>query len=371
MAGVPKQTVFYSWQSDLSADRSLLKTAIEKAIRRINKDDASRHVELDEATRDTPGSPNIAETIFKKISVAGIVVADLTAIVTEPRYQPNANVVFETGYATAKLGESRVIMVVNEAHSSIKSMPFDLGYRRALGYTWQEGDDKAEARERLAADLTVAIRVALPPAVPPIGPPPQELPAPKFLGARFDWTFPRVQLSAAEATWLRILAIAFDAGTLEPNRVLFRQYREQLGTGFDPAAVNRAMVTDDRMFTPLGLWHVDPDTPWLTRVDIVFRYIKQLLEHNPRLTELSVDTLATKLRMSPVEVSKALHLLRATHGWALAGWSSSSDPEDAYPSTMMGIRLDKDFVLNFYERFNTLGDVIKGTLLAPTPPRKF
>jgi hypothetical protein len=70
--------IFYSWQSDLpnSTNRSFIEKALERAAKSIQRDD-SIEVEpvIDRDTRNIPGSPDIAVTIFKKIDKSDIFVA--------------------------------------------------------------------------------------------------------------------------------------------------------------------------------------------------------------------------------------------------------------------------------------------------------
>jgi hypothetical protein len=76
-------TIFYAWQSDRieKAHRYLIRGAIEEAVKRIGKsaevEDSPR---LDHDTKDVPGTPEIAGTIFRKIQESGAFIADLTFI---------------------------------------------------------------------------------------------------------------------------------------------------------------------------------------------------------------------------------------------------------------------------------------------------
>jgi nucleoside 2-deoxyribosyltransferase len=365
-------TIFYSWQSNLRRNRNFLNTALEKALKTLNKDDPSRHLELDEGARNTPGAQNIAETILRKIDRAAVFVADVTLVASTPDYIPNPNVMLETGYALARLGPHRVITVVNEAYGDVEQLPFDLSYRHALTYTWSEEEDPAEVRTEVVGKLVGAIREALPVAVPPVGPSEQQLPEPVFRGTQVDWMFPPIQLAAADQAWVEILAEAFEAGRREPDHVFVRDHRRRLGVGFNPALVDRRVVTNEgRDITPLGLWHVNPETPWLMRADVVFRYVKQLLAHDHRLTILSVATIAKKLGLTPRDVSHSLHLLKATHGWACSGMAHAPNSEGTHPQLSSSFQVTNERVFRFYERFATLAQTINGTLLAPNPPREF
>jgi hypothetical protein len=71
--------VFYSWQSDTPAKvgRTFIREALEAAIAGLELEDAERP-EIDRDTKGVLGSPVIADTIFRKIREARVVVADVT-----------------------------------------------------------------------------------------------------------------------------------------------------------------------------------------------------------------------------------------------------------------------------------------------------
>jgi hypothetical protein len=86
--------------------------------------------EVDEATRNVAGSPSIFETILGKIERSALFVGDLT-IVTGGLVRPscNANVLLEYGFALAKLGEKRLIPILNRNYGSPEELPFDLRHK--------------------------------------------------------------------------------------------------------------------------------------------------------------------------------------------------------------------------------------------------
>lgn len=161
-----KQIVFYSWQSDLpnSCNRGFIQDALENAAEAITADN-SVEVEpvVDRDTQGVPGAPDIASTIFAKITAADVFVADVSITGRdEKRATPNPNVLIELGYAFKALGHERVILIFNRAFGKIDELPFDLRMRRVLAYDLPEKiEQKSAERKRLEKQLDAAIRAAL------------------------------------------------------------------------------------------------------------------------------------------------------------------------------------------------------------------
>jgi hypothetical protein len=161
------ETVFYSWQSDLpnATNRGLIGRALEDAARAIRKDQ-SLAVEpvVDRDTLGTPGTPDIAATIFSKIDSAAAFVADVSLINadTDGRPCPNPNVLIELGYAKKALGQARVVMIMNTAFGGPEMLPFDLRMRRVVTYhAEKDAEERAAPRASLRTTLEAALRAIL------------------------------------------------------------------------------------------------------------------------------------------------------------------------------------------------------------------
>ena len=156
--------IFYSWQATLpgNANRNLIRVSLSRAIEELNEEFAVEdrdEATLDSDTANTPGSPDIIRTILSKIDSATIFVADVT-LVNET--QPNANVMFELGYAIKSLGESNIILLFNEHFGNTRDLPFDLGLKRAMLYRCDpDSKDKAAVKKELASKLKGAIDTIL------------------------------------------------------------------------------------------------------------------------------------------------------------------------------------------------------------------
>lgn len=163
----PINSVFYSWQSDLPKECNLnaIRQSLRSAANNIENDIEESRIELDEATRNTTGSPNIPQTIFDKISKSDVFICDLTTInwnapKTE-RKVPNPNVLIELGYAIAMLGWERIILLFNENFGSFPNdLPFDVDRHRATKFKIANKND-TEGKTYLTSALKVAIKAII------------------------------------------------------------------------------------------------------------------------------------------------------------------------------------------------------------------
>lgn len=125
-----KFKIFLSWQSDTKGNKKIIMDAILAECQK-QKETNGYDVEVDEATRNLPGSPKIEDAIFEKISQADVFVCDITPIATcEQKQIPNGNVTFELGFAMHALGDKRVILLAKKGNWDEKDLPFDINHRR-------------------------------------------------------------------------------------------------------------------------------------------------------------------------------------------------------------------------------------------------
>lgn len=125
-----KFTIFFSWQSDLKGNKKIIKDSLLAECQK-QKEKNGYQLEIDEATRNLPGSPKIEDAILEKIASADIFVCDITPIASCGRkLMPNSNVIFELGFALHALGEKRVILLAKYGDWDVNYMPFDFNHRR-------------------------------------------------------------------------------------------------------------------------------------------------------------------------------------------------------------------------------------------------
>lgn len=155
--------VFYSWQSDLAnaINRGFIGDALEKACKAVAANpEIEEAPRVDQDTKDLAGSPLIPQAIMDKIDSCQAFVADVSLCFSGPQGKlgPNPNVVYELGYAVARLGWDRIVLVVNEEFGKVEQLPFDLEKRRAVPYAAKEGEtDRSEAKKALVGRLVACI----------------------------------------------------------------------------------------------------------------------------------------------------------------------------------------------------------------------
>ena len=161
-------TIFWSWQDDLpaSSNREFIRECLAIAVKQVGDaldvDDSDR-VDLDHDTKGAQGMVDISQTILKKIRASAVMVADVTPIGKTNRGKPlpNPNVMVELGYAMNAIGFERIIPVLNNAHGSTDTLPFDIRNRRILTYALSTDATKNERkakREALIRELVAAIK---------------------------------------------------------------------------------------------------------------------------------------------------------------------------------------------------------------------
>lgn len=166
-------TIFYAWQSNRpqNTNRYLVRDAAKEAVKRIGRDaDVEDSPRLDHDTKDVPGTPEIAGTIFRKIQESGAFIADLTFIGatdlhdSDKKLLPNPNVLLEPGYAARSIGWDRIICVMNTAYGPVEEQIFDIKQRRWPICYRLEGakpEDIQKAREYLSDQLQNGIRMVM------------------------------------------------------------------------------------------------------------------------------------------------------------------------------------------------------------------
>jgi hypothetical protein len=168
-------TIFYSWQSWLpvATNKDLIREALDSAVAVVNENE-DIHFDIDSDLVGVAGAPSFATAILQKIANADIFIADVSAVGSEyssekttNRPIPNANVMFEYGYASAKLSAERIILVHNNSYARVEELPSDIRQNKVLTYTCSSNDEntvalaKKELSEQFVKELTIIAKKLL------------------------------------------------------------------------------------------------------------------------------------------------------------------------------------------------------------------
>lgn len=147
MAEKEKYIVFFSWQSNRTKAKKAIFSALHNAEDALKADGIELVIDSD--TWDRIGKKNIENEVLRKINNCDIFVADFTPVCTIPadekrnrieHLQPNANVLFEYGYALARKGENKMILLANlEANEHIEHLPFDINHDTITAFSIKAG----------------------------------------------------------------------------------------------------------------------------------------------------------------------------------------------------------------------------------------
>lgn len=132
--------LFYSWQSDLSNTKSFISKCLNLAAKEIY---GEHSIIISSDARNSSGSVNLTDTLFKKINQSTIFVADLTIINSnlDGRKCCNPNVLIELGYALNNLGNKNILILFDTKYGKVEDLPFDIRQNRIIKFN-SEGKTK-------------------------------------------------------------------------------------------------------------------------------------------------------------------------------------------------------------------------------------
>lgn len=213
-------------------------------------------------------------------------------------------------------------MVFNEPTGNVRALPFDLGLKRQILYAAHENSDNMPAQKKLVDDLInkispihAAFCLLHSGGISPGDlPEPHERYAPEHI-KKYD-NIPRSPLTNDQRLWLVEMYKAFTEGKKIKPHVLIKQLSNTLSEGFNPEKISEKLIDQRFNHSPkeptlklLGIYEANPDTDLLAKTDLVLGYIKQIIEFDPAIEELPVPYLATKLNLTPLDISLVMHLL--------------------------------------------------------------
>jgi hypothetical protein len=190
--------IFYSWQSDTPREigKNFVRKALDAAVASLDVAEAERPG-IDQDTAGVLGSPVIADTIFRKIREARIVVADVTLVGRavsgkggkRAKRLINSNVALEVGYAIGIHNSDEVLLKVMNTHYGLPGeLPFDLAHRRWPVQFQLAPDADETQREKALRALTAEFKSILTEYLARSRPPPEPFsPTPSTVNRAWYW----------------------------------------------------------------------------------------------------------------------------------------------------------------------------------------
>jgi hypothetical protein len=148
--------IFYSWQSDLelTSHKYFIEKILNNAISNLSTKSSIVAV-VDRDTKGNTGSPDIFDTIIKKIDKSRIFVCDLS-IVSSPD-MPNPNVLIELGYAIKTLGWDRIICLFDKDSGNIEDLPFNINHNRITPYKYDKSGNDVTRISKIISDTVTQL----------------------------------------------------------------------------------------------------------------------------------------------------------------------------------------------------------------------
>ncbi|TAH32543.1 hypothetical protein EYC58_02715 [Candidatus Saccharibacteria bacterium] len=140
--------LFFSWQSDIPGNKNIIRKVLQKICSDLD-------IEYTEDTRGEAGGDHVVDVLLRKITNSDIFVADITIVgkAVNGDEMSNSNVTYELGYAEAKLGREKLIMMMNEEYGSYDVMPFDLGKRMITRFSTESGKLSDSGKRSIEKEL--------------------------------------------------------------------------------------------------------------------------------------------------------------------------------------------------------------------------
>jgi hypothetical protein len=146
----------------------------------------------------------------------------------------------------------------------------------------------------------------------------------ELLPARADPTPPlSISVSPPEKVWLDELHRRLLAGESVDRRSMMVALRDVLPKGFTPADLNPAFLSMDGL-SAIGVLVVDPKSKLLSDLERLIRLLREWLESDPRLTEVSSEKVADAMGVDKLYAARLLELL-GTAGPFTSGGSGQKD----------------------------------------------
>ena len=129
------------------------------------------------------------------------------------------------------------------------------------------------------------------------------------------YDFPHSDLTDSQRIWLDELYTAYKKDTYADPRRIRRKLWKKLPTDFGPGDIPRALAGYSHI-TPIGIWHLDPQTEIFDKIDRVLNGLRTLLVEKYEEDRVEIVELATVSKVDPDEVKRILTMVSSTSSLA-------------------------------------------------------
>jgi len=123
-----------------------------------------------------------------------------------------------------------------------------------------------------------------------------------------EYDFPRFELTDSQKAWLHELYTAYKQDAYVDPGHIKRRLWNNLSRDFDPKDIPGALAGYSHI-TPVGIWHLDPQTEIFDQISRIFYGLKKLLVEKFNVDEIEIVELATLSKVEPDEIKRILTMI--------------------------------------------------------------
>ena len=113
--------------------------------------------------------------------------------------------------------------------------------------------------------------------------------------------FPRVELSNPEILWLQKIHQNFLDGKRVDPRIMKTELWGQIPAKFKPHKIDNRLLLGTTP-TLLGIWHIDPNSPYFDIIEKIIITIRNIILNNPQIQTLNSEEIANSTGYTVNEV---------------------------------------------------------------------
>jgi len=122
------------------------------------------------------------------------------------------------------------------------------------------------------------------------------------------YNFKKLKLTNSQVEWLKELYSAFQKDERVNVNHIKRKIWRKLEKDFKPENISDILVNFNNI-TPIGIYHIDPQTDIFDKIDKVLSSLKELLMEKYNADEIEISDLVAKSKLTSVEVIRLIKII--------------------------------------------------------------